>query len=349
MTNSFPNNPYVQDILDQPGALNRTLSSFRRSNFSEFPSLAGQLRSGVLRRIVLTGMGSSYHAFYPLFLGLLQRGLQAQMIETSELVHYAAGLISPDTLIVLASQSGHSAEVVQLLKRIPDGCPLIGITNTADSPLASRAGAVLLTQAGPEYSVSCKTYVTALAALAVLEKLLTGGDPGPVLADLEGLPAAVSGYLSRLEGDIEQVKGKLEGVRYLVLAGRGPSLAAAGTGGLIIKEAAHFPTEGMSCAAFRHGPLDLVSPETFVLVYEGLPATAGLNANLMADIQRAGGRSALVTTGTDEDAFHLPAIHAEGQPILEILPAQILSLALSLLRGHTPGQFSLGTKVTSVE
>ena len=203
MTNLFQANAYVEDILDQPGALSRTISSFMNMVFDDLDPFARQLRSGKLRRVVLTGMGSSYHAFHPLFLGLVRHGLDVQMIETSELIHHATGLISADTLIVLASQSGQSAEVLQLLEQTPQEFPLIGITNTAESPLAARARAFLLTQAGNEYSVSCKTYITALAAMALLEKLLAGEDPGPVLAELDCLPEAVDRYFSRLENYIE--------------------------------------------------------------------------------------------------------------------------------------------------
>ena len=88
---------------------------------------------------------------------------------------------------------------------------------------------------------------------------------------------------------LETLEKRLVGVGYVILAGRGASLAAAGTRGLIIKEAAHFPAEGMSCAAFRHGPLDMASPQTFVLVYEGLDPTRALNRNLVADIRKIGG------------------------------------------------------------
>jgi glucosamine--fructose-6-phosphate aminotransferase (isomerizing) len=349
MTSPFLANAYITDILDQPQALNRTLAAFARSGFDEVLRFAAQLKSGALRRVVLTGMGSSYHAFHPLLLGLIRRGIQAQMIETSELIHHATGLIAADALIVLASQSGRSAEVLQLLERAAPGMALIGITNTADSPLAARAATTLLTEAGAEYSVSCKTYVSALVALAVLEKLLAGEEVQPVLADLQSLPEAVAGYLSGLEEHVGSIRRRLEEVQYLVLAGRGSSLAAAGTGGLIIKEAAHFPAEGMSCAAFRHGPMEMVSPAAYFMVYEGLGETVALNADLVADIQKAGGRAALVGCDPAGDVFHLPPTSAAGLPVLEILPAQMLSLGLALQHGHIPGEFSLGSKVTSVE
>jgi len=348
MTNLLLSNPYVEDILHQPEAIKDTLSALACSGVENLSRFAQPLRSGTLRRVVLTGMGSSYHALHPLHYALLEQGFHTQMIETSELIHYARRLISPDALLVVVSQSGNSAEVLRLLEQV-QGIPLIGITNTSDSPLASKAEAVMLTRAGPEHTVSCKTYVTALVALSVLGKLLTGEGPQPVISDLLTLPDAVAQYLSRLRTHVDALQQRLAGVQYLMLAGRGPSLAAAETGGLIIKEAAHFPAEGMSSAAFRHGPIELVSTEVFVLVYDGGRSTSALNTDLITDIQNAESRSALVTTALDGDVFHLPPVPVVGLPVLEILPAQVLSLALALMRGHTPGDFVQASKVTSIE
>ena len=281
-------NPYINDILHQPQALQDTLAALAGAELDGISRLGSQLRSGRWQRVVLTGMGSSYHVLHPLLLGLIAQGISAQMVETSELIHHQAGSISQDALIVAVSQSGASAEILQLLRQLPPLAGLIGITNTPGSPLACQAGALLLTHAGSEAYVSCKTYVTSLAVLAVLETLLIGREPGKVLAKLESLPEAVVGYLSGSPVYLESLEKQLQGVQYVILAGRGSSLAAAGTGGLIIKEAAHFPAEGMSCAAFRHGPLNMVSEENFVLVYAGLEPTRALNRNLVKDIQEHG-------------------------------------------------------------
>jgi glucosamine--fructose-6-phosphate aminotransferase (isomerizing) len=134
-----------------------------------------------------------------------------------------------------------------------------------------------------------------------------------------------------------------------MLAGRGASLAAAGTGGLIIKEAARFPAEGMSCAALRHGPLEMTSPQTLAVVYEGDGKTADINAALVNDLRKAGGRAQLIRQSVDLDLFTLPQSPLAILPILEILPAQMLSLALALHQGHAPGQFEHAAKVTAVE
>lgn len=346
---SLHSNPYVKDILDQPLALRNTLKSLSEMDYSVFKTFISRLNSGKLHRIVLTGMGSSFHVFHPIFLTLVEHGLNAQMIETSELIHYAEGLLEPSTLIIAVSQSGRSVEMIQLLERVQGKVMLIGVTNSPGSSLATRADAVLLTDAGVENTVSCKTYVTALAALAVLARIITGQEMNSMLAELQRAPEFTIHYLSRWEAHVETAVSVVKDVQSLMLAGRGASLAAARTGGLIIKEAAHFPAEGMSCAALRHGPLDMMSPQTLAVVFEGEGKTANLNAALVADLRKAGGQAYLIQQSGELGLFTLPQVPLMILPMLEILPAQMLSLALALSRGHVPGHFEYGAKVTAVE
>jgi glucosamine--fructose-6-phosphate aminotransferase (isomerizing) len=338
---------YLRDILDQPIALRDTLAAF-----PDFPSVrpfAERLAAGDLRRVVLTGMGSSYHALHPLALTLIARGLPVQMLETSELIHYAPSLLDPRTLLVVVSQSGRSAEVVGLLERARGRVPLVGVTNTADSPLTAQSDAVLLTRAGDEFSVSTKTYIAALAALAWLGGALAGQDTLAVRQALEGAPDALEHYLAPWADNVEALGKQLADVRYLVLVGRGSSLAAVGTGALIVKESAHFPTEGLSSAAFRHGPLEMVAPDIFVLVFSGAAATAELNARLADDIRAAGGQAALVRESAVPDVFALPPVPDIARPLLELLPVQMLSVALARLKGHEAGRFGRASKVTLTE
>lgn len=348
-TTSLRSNAYLQDVLDQPRALRDTLATLAATDLEPIRALARKLATGELRRVVLTGMGSSYQALHPLYLHLISLGLNVQRIETSELLHHAPTLIAPDSLVVTVSQSGQSVEIRQLSERVSRVCPLVSVTNSADNPLALKADAGLVTQAGNEATVSCKTYTTALAALAVLSQVLTGGETGSVLDELGTAPEAVDRYLAGWSEHVQEAGDQLSGIRYLILAGRGASLAAVGAGSLIIKEAARFPTEGMSSAAFRHGPFEMISPELFVLVYEGDGPAAKLNAALSSDVRAAGGRSALVKCAAGPGLFSLPGRPGAMLPILEILPAQMLSLALALMNGHPPGVFQRATKITTAE
>jgi glucosamine--fructose-6-phosphate aminotransferase (isomerizing) len=338
---------YLNDLLNQPPALQDTLAALAAAE--PLSTYTRRLADGQLQRIVLTGMGSSYQALIPLGLRLIGHGLNVQWIEASELVHYARALINPHSLIVAVSQSGESVETLRLLDLAEKRAHLIGVTNTPGSSLAQRSEAAVLTQAGTEVTVSCKTYLAALAALTWLGDCLIGEPQAAQFPQLQEAPEAVRSYLDRWQAYTAGLEERLRGARHLFLVGRGASLAAVGTGGLILKEAAHFPAEGMSSAAFRHGPLEMVGPETFVLVYTGSPETADLNRQLVDDICRAGGESEVVETVDCISPFALPPAPPATLPLLEILPAQMLTLALANLTGHEPGKFSHATKVTIVE
>jgi glutamine---fructose-6-phosphate transaminase (isomerizing) len=350
MNNSLSTNAYVNDLLHQPDALRATVAALDGLQLGKSRRFAERLSANGLRRIMLTGMGSSYYALYPLLWQLIDHGIQAQMLETSELIHFGQMLLSKETLVVAVSQSGRSVEMLQLLELAHGTVPLIGVTNTPESPLAQNSEMLLVTKAGSENTVSCKTYVATLAALAVLGDLLTDEDPGKSIASLGACAEIMAQYLSRWEEFLESASQSMAGLSYLVLAGRGPSLAAAGTGGLIIKEAACFPAEGMSSAAFRHGPMELLSPAVLTLIYEGTGPTRKLNAGLAADIQKAGGRSELITMGEGYPrVYNLPRVPEKCLPLMEILPAQLTSVALAVLNNHSPGYMERAAKITVIE
>jgi glucosamine--fructose-6-phosphate aminotransferase (isomerizing) len=342
-------NTYLHDILDQPLALSNTLKALSETNFSVFKPFYNQIGSGKLQRILLTGMGASFQLLYPIFYSLAEHGVRVQMLETSELIHYGPKLLDPSTLVVAVSQSGNSVEIIKLLEMTQGKIRLIGVTNTPFSVLATHADAVLFTDAGVEKMVSCKTYVAALAAMAVLSRILIGQEPYLLIEELKQAPESAANYLSHWEFHVKTALELVNGIQFIMLAGRGASLAAAEAGGLIIKEAGHFPAEGMSCAAFRHGPLDMMSSENLAVIYEGDERTAHLNTALVGEMHKAGVAAHLVRQSDEVNIFSLPRTSPSVLPIFEIMPAQMLSLALAVTRGHAPGHFKHISKVTETE
>ena len=293
-------------------------------------------------------MGGSFHGLWPLYLRLLDQGLSAVMVETSELLHYQRPLVGPGSLLVVVSQSGRTAEVVRLLEEARGRATVVAVTNTPEGPLAREAEATLLTHAGAESTVSCKTWVTAQMALQWLAGVLGGEDREALRAALAGAAGAAAGYLEGWRGHVEALGRDLAGVRDVFVLGRGPSLAAVGTGGLILKESTHRHAEGMSSAAFRHGPLEMIGPSVFVLVYAGPAGTRGLNERIVADVRAAGGRAALVSEDACEPAWRLPFTEPL-RPLLELLPVEMMTLALAALDGREAGRFTIAGKVTSTE
>ena len=338
---------YLRDILHQPQALDDTLAALETSK--SLLDIAGRLNKGKFQRVVLTGMGSSFHALHPLNLDLISHGLTALMVETSELVHYKSRFFDPKTLIIAVSQSGQSAEMVRLAKADHKRSTVIAVTNTPDSALAKHAQAAVFTNAGNEFSVSCKTYVTALMALKWLGDVLCEKDLRRTRRELKQACPAAASYLADWKDYVRSLAEMLKNIRHLFLVGRGASLASAGTGALIVKESDLFHAEGMSSAAFRHGPFEMLSKETFVLVFAGDTKTRDLNQRLLVDIRQQDGRAEFVDKGALLPACCL-ADHGPGiRQILEILPVQMITLALAALAGRVPGRFELATKVTTTE
>ncbi|MDQ5980055.1 MAG: hypothetical protein QG602_3030 [Verrucomicrobiota bacterium] len=335
---------YLGDLLAQPSALIDTIATL--------PSLP-PLPAGALagERIVLTGMGASLHAIHPLRLRLVRAGRTAFVVETAELIHAQSALLDARTLIIAVSQSGRSAETVELLDMVGRSASrpfVIGVTNGADSPLALRADAKLVLRAGPEHSVSCKTYLSTLAALEWLGGALCGAPTGPIIAELEQAAPAVQAYYANWQEKVTHLAGEFTHLRHLFLTGRGVSLAAVATGAIILKESTRFQAEGMSTPEFRHGLFELINPGLYALVFAGDPATAPLNESLVRDVQRMGGRAVLIGEGTAPGPFRLPALPPRLRPMVEMLPVQMLSLALAALAGHVPGDFERASKVTTV-
>jgi glutamine---fructose-6-phosphate transaminase (isomerizing) len=336
--------PYLQDLLAQPGALRNTYANLERP--ANLMRVAGRLAG--FQRVVLTGMGSSYHALHPLNLQLNDHGIPSTMLETSELVHYYSRALNPNTLVIAVSQSGESAEMLRLAQ-VNQGAPIIAVTNSPDSTLAKHAAAALLTHAGHEFSVSCKTYVTSLMTLQWLADALCGRDTEESRRKLQYAEQATAVYLADWRKHVLKLVDRLSGIRNLFLVGRGASLAAVGTGALVIKESDHFHAEGMSGAAFRHGPFEMLSEKVFVGVFSGDEKTRTLNDSLLSDIRSAGGRGELIGERSAFESLRLAEYGPAIRPILEILPVQMITIALAALTGREAGKFERATKITRTE
>jgi glucosamine--fructose-6-phosphate aminotransferase (isomerizing) len=105
----------------------------------------------------------------------------------------------------------------------------------------------------------------------------------------------------------------------------------------------------MSSAAFRHGPLEMLSEQVFVGVFSGDEKTRALNDALLSDIRNTGGRGEIIGECSDFESFRLAKNDSAIRPILEILPVQMITIALAALDGREAGKFERATKITRTE
>lgn len=342
--------PYIADMLSQPEVLRVALARYSTQNLAE---TSHRLQRGEFDRILLTGMGASCSGLYPAWLRLAQMSLPVAVYETSELLHYAMSQVSPSTLLWVISQSGRSAEILNLLDKLQSRRPAqtIGVTNELQSPVGQMTDTVLPIYSGEEYTVSTRSYLNTLSVMLLAAEQLTGGDIQAALTALQQTADGVEAYLGKWQNHVEALKSKISLPGKMLLLGRGPSMAAVNTGTLILKEASKVVVEPMSSALFRHGPLELADASLTVLVYAGTQKTMHLNRSIALDVLRYGGHVFWIAPEDDPEipTLRIPSVPEIGLPLAEILPIQMLSIAFAEQQGIEPGKFRHIGKVTVTE
>ncbi len=339
----------LDDILDQPRMLAAALQNHLHPESAIDIAVQGILQMRP-RRMILTGMGSSLFAAYPAYLRLLGAGLAAIWIELSELLHYASGQIGPDTLLVVVSQSGETVEALRLLAdRRPSGS-VLAITNNAESTLAKNAHWVITTGAGPELTVATKTYCAALLALTILAERIVGTTPRELAALLEPAVAAAGTVATAAQEQINNLAPEWFAPGPITLVGRGPALATALSGGLLLKETAKMPAEGMSSAQFRHGPLEISGPGHRAIVCAAPGPTLALDQKLAIELQSHGSRVLLIgPPAPNANIETIPLPETGGTSLYALIPLQVFARELAIRQGITPGAFRFIGKVTTDE
>lgn len=335
--------PFLQDIQSQPEALATLLDS-------PVTSAVDGLNVAGFNRIVLTGMGASHNAAYPAWTDLVAAGVPAWWVSTDELLPISSGLIDARTLVVLTSQSGRSAETVELIRVLRDQpgrrATVVGVTNDTASPLAEAADRVVDVASGPEAAVSTRSYVNTLAALHLVADALVGRPSR--IGELAETRDRLTSFFAGGVGDLlARIDDAVPSPPRLVLLGRGAGLSAALNGALVIKEAAKFQAEAMSCSQFRHGPLEIADPGLSVVLVAS--DSADLDRRLAGDLMGFGARVAWVGPQVPPEfpALPTPRYVGIGRGISQVVPLQLLSVTLAVSGGRQPGVFRNGSKVTT--
>lgn len=340
--------PYILDILSQPDSVHTALEQFDPSPFAP---LARAIRDNDFDRILITGMGGSLYASYPVWLILANAGLPALWVDTAELIHHTPGLITPKTLLWVFSQSGKSAEVVSVIStnRIQKPAALLATVNDLESPLARSAQFQVPIHAEVEKTVSTRTYTNTLAVGQLAARALLGKDIETARDELAQTVSAMKSYLVNWESRVEQISKIVGFPNRLAVLGRSVSLASAYAGTLILGEASKFMATPYQAGEFRHGPLELATPDLTVLLFEGPRETLDLNLRLLKDLRGYQVNAFWVGSGQHQWQIEIPAVPAIGLPLMEILPLQLLTIHFAKQIGVEPGHFFRTGKITLAE
>ncbi len=251
----------LREIREQPDALSRTLPKLRAKAKS-----VRQLARGC-DRIVMFARGSSDNAAaYGQYVLPVLTGRLATLGTPSIATIYRAQIDLKGTLVVVLSQSGQTQEILETAQWSRSrGARVLGITNVDDSPLASIAHEVLVTDAGPEHAVpATKTFLTQLLAIASICAALGSGEE--IWDSLEQLPEIAMDALS-YHPVCQKIGQDLAAFQSCIVTSRGYATTAALEISLKLQEAALLPALGMSRADLVHGPAALLGPNCPALIF----------------------------------------------------------------------------------
>ena len=219
--------------------------------------------------------------------------------------------------------------------------------NVPGSAIARLVDGVLATHAGPEIGVaSTKAFTTQLVALALLayyarEARGGGGlEPGdPFLAALAHLPVALGQALA-LEPKIEKLSRSLAHSRDVLFLGRGAHYPVALEGALKLKEISYIHAEGYPAGEMKHGPIALIDGELPVVALAPKDSLYDKVASNLREVKAREGRLIAFVSPGDEDVatfadevLEVPLVHPALQPVVSVVPLQLLAYHVARRRG----------------
>jgi len=355
----------LKEIHEQPRSVSDTVRG--RLDLKNGTTLLDDvsLEPDKIRKIYIVACGTSYHA--AIVGKFLIEGLARLPVEVdlASEFRYRDPLIGEGDLCIAISQSGETADTLAALKEARTrGARTLAITNVVESSIARAANSAFYTHAGPEIGVaSTKAFTTQLVSLVLVAIHLgrkTGGLPpehGAKLLDgLLKLPSQMQDVVDQA-GQLHVLARRygLTAKGFLFL-GRGNQYPIALEGALKLKEISYIHAEGYPSGEMKHGPIALIDSSLPVVVLAPTgPVYDKVISNLSEVRAREGKIIAIASRGNHEiggladDVFFIPECASELQPILTVLPLQLLAYHVADLKGTDVDQPRNLAKSVTVE
>jgi len=340
----------LKEIMEQPDAVRnamrgRLLVDEGLARLGGLNLTPDQLRD--VRRIIILGCGTSWHA------GLIGEYMLEEFARIPVEVEYASEfryrnpILDEGTLVLVISQSGETIDTLAAMREARHrGAKVLGIVNVVGSTIARESDGGVYIHAGPEIGVaSTKAFTSQVTVLALLTLLLgrlrgLARDYGIEIArELQALPGKIERALQGQEAvrRIAEQYGKSDNFIYL---GRGFHFPVALEGALKLKEISYIHAEGYPAAEMKHGPIALIDehmPVVFICTRDS--AYEKVMSNMM-EVRARKGRIVAVATEGDTDVqsradhvLYVPATIPMLQPILSVIPLQLLAYDIAVARG----------------
>jgi glucosamine--fructose-6-phosphate aminotransferase (isomerizing) len=354
----------LKEIHEQADAVAETIADRTiRPDGVDLPELDDELLRGVTR-IIIIACGTSYHA------GLIGRyaieewaRIPVEMDVASE-YRYRNPVVGPGDLVIGITQSGESLDTLAAMRLAREkGATVIAVTNIMGSQATRDSDAVLYTRAGLEISVAAtKTFVAQVAVmylfalrLAELRDTLSVERRTELVTRLKRIPHDIGAMLEKGTDAIDRVAERHYDKGFFLYLGRHVGLPVGLEGALKLKEISYIATDAYAAGEMKHGPIALLDQDTpVVVVATDSPVLDKVISNMQEVRVRGAHVIAVASEGTDlrehaEETLVVPTTDWMLQPLLAVIPLQLLAYRIARLRGLNVDQPRNLAKTVTVE
>ena len=357
----------IKEILDQPRVLGDCMRGRVNTELKEvILSAMVDHRERLLsaERIIIVGCGTSWHA------ALIGKQLIESLaripveVEYSSEFRYRNPIIRPSDVVIAMSQSGETADTLAAIQLAKEkGAFIYGICNSVGSSIARATDSGTYTHVGPEIGVASTKAFTGQVTVLALLALCLGRENGSleperytkIIDDLLILPERIEKIFEQKER-IEQLSTRFTYAHNFIYLGRGINYPVALEGALKLKEISYIHAEGYPAAEMKHGPIALIDEEMPIVV---IATRDKIYEKVVSNIQeikaRKGRIIAIVNEGDAQVAkmvdyvIEIPEIAPELEPLLTVVPLQLLSYYIAVCKGKDVDQPRNLAKSVTVE
>lgn len=357
----------LKEICEQPRSIKDCLRG-------RLDSQSGRLVLGGIReyvnklanaeRIVIVACGTSWHA------GLVAEYMFEEFCRIPVEVEYASEfryrnpIVREGDMVIAISQSGETADTLAAIELAKSkGATIFGVCNVVGSSIARASHAGSYTHAGPEIGVaSTKAFTAQLTVLSMIclivaqkKGTITDQKFHEMLVELENIPAKVERTL-KLNDQIREIAYTFKDVSNFLYLGRGFNFPVALEGALKLKEISYIHAEGYPAAEMKHGPIALIDEEMPVVFIATRDSSYEKIVSNIQEVKARKGRVIAVVTegdklipGMAEFTIEVPTVQETLMPIVSVIPLQLLSYHIAVMRGCNVDQPRNLAKSVTVE
>jgi glucosamine--fructose-6-phosphate aminotransferase (isomerizing) len=352
-----------KEIYEQPVVVAQTLRSYLRPLESQVSLPDIEFDLSTVERVVIVACGTAS------YVGMIGKywieGLARIPVEVdvASEYRYRDPVLLPNTLGLVISQSGETADTLAALRHMKaGGVTTGGIINVPTSSMAREVDLLLPTHAGPEIGVaSTKAFTCQLAVMAALATNLARArgllaNEAEIVKQLQHVPEAMSMALAH-DAEIEAMAPKIAAARDVLYLGRGPEYPLALEGALKLKEISYIHAEGYASGEMKHGPIALIDEAVPLVV---IAPSGPLFDKTVSNMQEAQARGAQVVLISDADGIaqagentiatiEMPKVHPLIAPLVYAVPVQLLAYHVAVAKGTDVDQPRNLAKSVTVE